>query len=223
MVSVFSIPQCPGSQTVQCCSFVFTCARVTSLVRGAMLLCYFMNPNAITSRRNAASTTVFKWKLFPAATFINTTNLFTLEWARFARSGNHAVILTKDDFCTFPQRFLCQRAFPPLSQQTQKKKQKTSTIKGARSDNVCHWLCGPLSLFCSLYLPCGVQDVKGWPTRSSMCLGRAATARGIRARVRGDRLSHPDAANLLPASHVNRYAIVWSAACSAWTEPPPRR
>lgn len=26
----------------------------------------------------------------------------------------------------------------------------------------------PLSLFCSVYSPCGVQDVKGWPTRSSV-------------------------------------------------------
>lgn len=104
-----------------------------------------------------------------------------------------------------------------------KKQKKNSTIKGARSDNVCHWLCGCSLCFCSVSLSCGVQDVKGWPTPSSMCLGRVATARGIRAGVRGDRLSHPDAANLLAASHVNRYAIVWSAACSAWTEPPPRR
>lgn len=81
----------------------------------------------------------------------------------------------------------------------------------------------PFSLFCSVYLPCGMQDVKGWPTRSPMCLSRKATARRIRERERGDRLSHPDAANLLPASHVNRYAIVWSTACLAWTEPQPRR
>lgn len=81
----------------------------------------------------------------------------------------------------------------------------------------------PFSLFRSVYLPCGMQDVKEWPTRSPTCLSRKATAWRIRERERGDRLSHPDAANLLPASHVNRYAIVWSTACLAWREPQPRR
>lgn len=55
------------------------------------------------------------------------------------------------------------------------------------------------------------------------CLSRKTTARRIREREKGGgrggvRPSHPDAANLLPASHVNRYTIVWSAACFARSE-----
>lgn len=111
VVSVLSISQSSGPQTVQCCSFVFACFRVTSLVRSALLLCCLMNHNAIASRRNATSTTKFKWKLFSATTFINTANLFTLEGARFARSGNHTVILTKDDFYTFPHGFYANVLF----------------------------------------------------------------------------------------------------------------
>lgn len=99
------------SQTTQCCSFVFTCFSVTFQVRGALLLCCVTNRNAITSRRIAASTRVFKWKLFSATTFINTANSFTLEWVRFARSGNHSVILTKDDFYTFPHGFYANVLF----------------------------------------------------------------------------------------------------------------
>lgn len=39
-----------------------------------------------------------------------------------------------------------------------------------------------------------------------MCLRRKTSTQRIRGR--GDRPSHPDAANLLLASHVNRYPIV---------------
>lgn len=62
------------------------------------------------------------------------------------------------------------------------------------------------TMFPSVYLPHGRQDVNGWPTWSPMCLSRNKTTRKIRDRE--DRPSHPDAANLLPASHVKRYTIV---------------
>ena len=59
------------------------------------------------------------------------------------------------------------------------------------------------------------------PFDPPMCLSREAAAWGISRR--GDRLSHPDAANLLPAPRVNRYVIVWSGACFACAEAEPGR
>lgn len=79
------------------------------------------------------------------------------------------------------------------------------------------------SLICSVCLPYGMQDVNGWPTPTPQCVwAERQSHKGLEGE-RGDRLSHPDAANLLPASHVNRYAIVWSIACFAWTETLARR
>lgn len=93
-------------------------------------------------------------------------------------------------------------------------------MKCSVPNNVLYWLCGHLRYF-SVYMPYGRQDMNGWPTRFPLCLSRKTTAQRIRERE--DRPSHPDAANLLPASHMNRYTIVWSTACFAWTETQPRR
>lgn len=152
----------------------------------------------------------------------------TLELARSTCFMNHMQTLAWDDFFTWICAGFCtclinevqcvsffSLFLKPLNTNTDNKRCLTIWCF-----SLIMW---PFSLFCSVYLPCGMQDVKGWPTRSPMCLSRKATARRISERERGDRLSHPDAANLLPASHVNRYAIVWSTACLAWTEPQPRR
>lgn len=80
------------------------------------------------------------------------------------------------------------------------KKMQTQPMEMCSSLQCSLLILWPFKLFSSVYLPYGREDVKGWPTRSPMCLRRKTTTRRIRGRE--DRPSHPDAANLLPGSHV---------------------
>lgn len=100
-------------------------------------------------------------------------------------------------------------------------KMQTQPMKCAVPSNVPYWFYGYLNC-CPLFIcPMAGRMWRDGPLDLLCAWEKKDNHQRIRERE--DRPSHPDAANLLPASHVNRYAIVWSTACFAWTETQPRR
>lgn len=105
--------------------------------------------------------------------------------------------------CNSSKRHLCQELInlPPsaIISLYFPQKVKTPPKKCISLEYFTHVLLSSPLCLSGLY---GRQDVNRWPTWSPMCLSGNTSTRRISTRE--VRPSHPDAANLLPASHVNK-------------------